>query len=99
MKQVILALIWAVAIVSLSRLFHAGRTYEEAMSVAFVLTTGLWLALFGAAMFVLMLRTYAIERGRGNVTRPVRMFERILSAPRPSEQAAVAAAGRSRGAQ
>ncbi len=79
MKRLILAGLWVVAIVSLSQLFEAGRTFDDSFGAWFVLETLLWLALLGGSLFVLTLRMYAIERKRGNVVRPVGVFERLLA--------------------
>lgn len=78
MKRLFWCGVWIVAIASLSQLFAAGRVWSTAMSVGFVLGTGCWVVLFAGSLFLLMLRTYAIERARDNVVRPVAVFERFL---------------------
>ncbi len=78
MKRAFWVTMWVVATFSLSQLFEAGRAWRGALSPGFVLETLLWLALLGGTLLMLTLRTYALERRRGKVRRPIAWFERIL---------------------
>lgn len=79
MKRLVLGGLWAVAIVSLSQLFEAGRTFGTSFGLLFVLETVVWVLLLAGSLFVLTLRMYALERRRGHVVRPVGVFERLLA--------------------
>ncbi|MCC7492566.1 MAG: hypothetical protein IT204_09480 [Fimbriimonadaceae bacterium] len=69
---------WVVAILALSQVIEAGKTWREASGLLFVVETIGWCVALLGAVGLLTLRTYARERAKGNVQRPVALFERIL---------------------
>ncbi len=84
MKQLFWLSMWVVATLSLSQAIEAAKTWRSGLGagfgpgLAFVVETACWLAGLAGAVGLLMLRSYAQERRRGRVQRPVALFERIL---------------------
>ena len=74
---------WVVAILSLSRVIHAVRELVPGFSWRTLLEGVLWLVLLGASLFLLGLRTYAIEKSRGRVVKRIGIYERILEEKAP----------------
>lgn len=84
MKRLFWLSMWVIATLSLSQLIEAGKTWQTGLGhgfgpgLAYGLETAAWLLGLVGSVGMLMLRSYAQERRRGRVVRPVALFERIL---------------------
>jgi hypothetical protein len=77
-KRFVIIAIWIVAILSLSGVIHAGKVLASGFSLIALLKGLVWLVFSGGSMFLLGLRTYALEKARGKVVNQIGVYERIL---------------------
>ena len=82
-KRLAILSVWIVAILSLSRVIHAVRELIPGFSWGTLLEGLLWLMLLGASLFLLGLRTYAVEKSRRRVVKQIGIYERILEPKDP----------------